>query len=252
MERASQSKRRAGIIWIVVGAGLSAVTIPAYLAFLANPSAPQDGRPSVQPENWLLADTLASLVGFFLIPGICFLVGFLALGEAKRLRIQESAFDTQHPVGEADQSRYPVGTIVLELSEGTIVQKGRIVGYEDGKAHAELDDGQTWWFKDWNERFMPEDFYDAAIAGQLPTVKREHVEAPPVFQSGSQLSRISPKEFEGWKASLDSYLEGVGVSTRSSHFKPEALVYGAASKMAPDEFVKSGYNRAADLGLIQD
>lgn len=49
---------------------------------------------------------------------------------------------------------------------------------------------------------------------------------------------------EEWVNRLDDYLTSIKSSSRHIHFRQEALFYGHASKMEPDEFVRTGYRES--------
>jgi hypothetical protein len=54
---------------------------------------------------------------------------------------------------------------------------------------------------------------------------------------------LDQPSYDSWVAKLDTYLASSGLPTRSQHFSPAALRYGAAQSMDPADFVRSAYDK---------
>lgn len=133
----SSSQRGAGVVWLWIAVLFALIPVVVLLT-----------RPFASNAD-MLSEAAASLMPSLL----CLMVGAYRFSQARNLQRQERA---TAPLPSPE--RYPVGTIIVELSEaGAEVQRGRIIRYDTEKAYVEMEDGSEWWFDRWNERFVPED-----------------------------------------------------------------------------------------------
>jgi hypothetical protein len=75
-----------------------------------------------------------------------------------------------------------------------------------------------------------------------PAVKTEAAPATAV-QTPAASVVVDDAAFQAWIDTLDRWLSDSGLPTRSTHFHAEALKYGFAMNMNPQDFVREGYNK---------